>query len=503
MTKTQITFEAREKVKKGIDTSCDAIKSTIGSCGGNAFIDNPMQPLITNDGVSIARAIKLEDPMEQMGAWLVNNTCDKTFDDVGDSTTTTATLLQAIIQEAMKRPENPISIRRSLKDCGKAVDKWIKDIAQPVKDNQIRNVATIASESEDIGQLIALVIEKAGNKTPIYIEDNTVSHETTYSIIEGLETNVGYISSNEPVIERENVVIFATDKRIGSLGEIEKVLVAFDEMKITAPVILTPDIDENVYKAFMKGKEKGLFDYVIIRAKGPELQDMASASGAVLISTTTGLEFKDVLSLHFGLAKKIIVKDRKTMIIADKTDIRQKAINSLRTQADITTNIYEKQALTRRAEALEGGIAVIKVGAPTDTERNDLKLKILNAVNTTKSALEEGIVEGGGMCLYRISNKFKGNSAGEEILRRALKEPLKCIVSNAGEDYAEVIKKLKRKKGYDATNNKMVDMFKAGIIDSAKATRCAFTNALSSASEFITTGVAISNIIEKHETIGK
>lgn len=485
---------SKEQVKQGIDKSCNAIRSTIGPGGRNAFIDDPMQPLITNDGVSIARAQKSENKYEQMGHWLVNNTCDKTFDDVGDSTTTTAVLLQAIIDESLKRPENPIKIRKALKIQGQKIEKWIKESAKEIKNGgQVQSVATISAESEEIGSLIAEVIGTAGKDTPIYIEDNLVSHQTEYVMVEGLETQNGYISSNESVIDMENVRVFATDKRIESLMGISDVLTLFEKEKITSPIFLCPDIDENVYKFFTKLNEKGAFNYVVIRAKGTDLIDMASYCGATMISTTTGLEFKDIKAEHLGLAERIVITDRKTLITAEKNPIRAKAVQNLNKLLDNSKNIYEKQHLTRRIEALEGGVAIIKVGAPTDAERNDLKLKILNAVNTTKSALQEGIVEGGGMCLYRISNKIKGNSVGEEILKKALKAPLKNIVENAGEDYAEVTKRISRKKGYNALTNKTVDMIKDGIIDSAKATRCAFANALSSASEFITVETTITN----------
>lgn len=493
--------EAVKQVSQGIDLVCNAIKSTIGSCGRNAFIDDAMQPYITNDGVSIARSIKSEDKFEQMGIWLVNNTCSKTFDDVGDATTTTATLLQAIKDEVSHRPENPIKIRRALIDIQPKIEKWIKDSARGTKTNQdIENVATIASESEEVGKLIAEVIKTAGPATPIYIEENPYSHETTYEIIDELEMNVGYVTSNEAEITIENAPVFATDKRIESLMGIKDVLTVFDEQQITSPVILCPDMDEKVYNFIMKLNEKGAFNYVVVRAKGHELTDMASYCGATLISTSTGLDFKDMKAEYLGMASKIIVTDKKTRIRASENMARTNAINKLQKLSTSTKNVYEKQYLTRRAEALQGGSAIIKVGAPTDTERSDLKLKILNAVNTTKSAIEEGIVEGGGMCLYRVSNKIKGNSIAEEVLRKALKAPLKNIIENAGEDYADVIKRLTKKKGYNATLNKPVDMFKSGIVDSAKATRCAFVNALSSAREFITVGVAITSLNNKNET---
>jgi chaperonin GroEL len=454
---------------------------------------------VTNDGVSIARAIKLDDKFEQMGAWLVNNTCDKTFDDVGDSTTTTAVLLQAIIDESLKRPENPIHIRRSLKDTGKKIEQWIKNMAKDVKDtHQICNVATVAAESSDIGQLIANVIDEAGKNTPIYIEDNTMSPTTEYSIVNGLETQNGYISSNTAVIDLEDVYVFVTDKRIESLLGFQDVLKVMEANQITSPIIVCPDIDENVYKFFTKLNASGALNYTVIRAKGTDLIDIASYVGATIISTTTGLDFKDTKLEHFGKAERVVVTDRKSLITAKPNDICEKAVKKLEDQIEQTKNVYEKQHLNKRLEALMGGVAIIKVGAPTDTERADLRLKILNAVNTTKSAIQEGIVEGGGMCLYRVANQIKGGSIGEEILKTALKAPLKNIIENAGEDYTDVVRRISSAKGYNATTNKTVYMFKEGIVDSAKATRCAFTNALSSASEFITSGVAITN--NKNET---
>lgn len=497
--------EGIERVKKGIDITCNAIKSTIGPCGKNAFIDSEIQPTITNDGVSIARAVKLKDPFAQMGAWLVNNTCDKTFDDVGDSTTTTATLLQAIVDLSLKRPENPIKIRKSLKTCGKAVDKWITDNAKEIKSTKdIEAVATISSESPEVGKLIADIIEKVGKSRPIRVEDGMFS-ETELEIVEGLETKVGYSSplfitnESEGVAEMEDVLVFASDRQISSLPDIAVLLEMLKTEKITSLVFLVGNMDNAIKGTFALNKKHGLFNSLVIEVRGTELEDMAAASGATLISDSTGLKLKDVRMEHLGRVKSISSNARKTLIIGEGSEKTKQAIERLRKQATQTKNIYEAQYINKRADNLEGGIAVIKVGAPTDTEKADLKLKILNSVNATKSAIEEGIVEGGGMCLYRAANQIKGGSIGEEILKVALKAPLKNIVENAGEDYSDVSKRLIGKKGYNAYTNKAVDMFKEGIIDSAKATRCALANALSSASEFITAGVNISNLIETND----
>ena len=492
----QITFY-RDDVKRGIDTVCKAISQTLGPRGRNSFIDNEMAPLITNDGKSTADAITLEG-FENMGAWLVKNTCDKTFEDVGDATTTTAILLQSIISEGMKRPENPTKIKKSLKEIGKKVEQWIKDESSPVKDSQIESVASVAAESKVIGKLIAEIIKKVGKKTPIYVDENAFGTEIDYVTVDGMETRNGYVSSNDAVIEMENVSVFVTDKKINSLVEIQKVLNTFDTAKVTSPVLIVPDIDETVYKAFVRGKEMGLFSYVVIRAKGTDIFDMAAVCGATVISSKNGLDFKDVEIKHLGLAKKVIVHQDRSLIVSDETPTKTKAIDDLKILLAGSTNFYEKQILTKRIEALSGGIAIIRVAAPTDSERRYLRLKILNAVNTTKMALTEGIVPGAGLCLYRISNMMKGNSIGEEILKLALKEPLKNIIENAGEDYAVITRKMGGSKGYDADSNKVVDVSKCGIIDSAKSTRCAFVNALSSASEFLTVGVSITN--KKDET---
>lgn len=496
MKKINFKKEAINQVKEGLDISCNAIRQTIGPNGRNTFIDHEMQPFITNDGVSTANAIKLEG-YQEMGSWLVKNTCGKTFDDVGDATTTTASLLQAIINESLDRPENPIKIRRSLKESAKEVIRLLETERRPVGKDQIADVATIATESKEIGQLIAGVIKKAGKDTPIYIEERYDVPEVDFVISEGLEMKYGYISSNNPVVELGDAQIFVTDKRIDSLMQIKTVLEILDADNITAPVFIVPDIDELAYKFFMKVNEKGAFNYNVIRAKGTDLYDMAAVCGATVISSINGLDFKDAKIEHFGKAKKIIITDKKTIITAEDSDVRQKAIARLQVQAENTKNIYEKQALTRRAEALIGGVAVIRVGAPTDTERTDLKLKILNGVNTTKTALEEGIVEGGGMTLYRISNKLKGKSIGHQILRKALKQPLKDIIENCGEEYTEVIKRITKHKGYNAETDTIENLYKAGVIDSAKSTRCAFINALSTASEFITIGVSITEDITK------
>jgi len=368
----------------------------------------------------------------------------------------------------------------------------------PVKDDQIKSVATISSESEDIGSLIAEVIEKVGKNVPIYIEDNRFA-DITYEVVEGLETKVGYAHNvfvtnpKEGTAEMKDVAVFACSRKIGSIPDIQTLLMLCDAQKITSLVFLVSDMDTSVLGALAANKMQGHFNSLVIRALGAELEDMAAACGATLISEQSGIKLKDVTAEHLGFVKKIVSDQKKTLIVAGESKIRTEAIAMLRTAVTNTKNIYEAKNYNRRADALQGGVAIIKVGAHTDSEREYLKYKIEDAVNATKSALEEGLVEGGGMALYRLSNRIKSNSVGDEILKRAMKAPLKAIIENAGKDYTQVIKGLPNGKGYDASNDKYVKMFEKGIVDPSKVVRCAFQNALSTAGTFITMEVAIAD----------
>lgn len=496
----QVKFkrDAKDRIKVGIDTVCLAIRTTIGPKGRNAFIDDQMQPKITNDGKTIANAITLEGKLENMGAWLVKNASSQTDDDAGDGTSTTSVLLKAIIDEAQKRPESPMDIKRSLQKTGEKVIEYIKDAAKPIKDSQIAEIATISAESEEIGELIAGIVKKVGKRMPVTVEDNSEA-KVEYTISEGLETNVGFAhhsfinNERNGTSEEENVMVFATDRRISSIPDLTVLLRDIMEPnKITSLVILASDIENAVLGTLLASKAAGTFNTLIIRARNADLEDMAAMAGATIVSELNGLKFSDLKLHHLGKVKKITASDKKTVIINDNPKAKEQE-SKLRALADNTKNMYEKKFLLDRADKLAGGVVVIKVGAHTDPEREYLKYKIEDAVNATKSALDEGIVEGGGMCLYRISNKFKGNSIGEVILRNALKEPLKAIIENCDKDYTSVVKKLPNKKGYDAAKDKYVDMIKNGIIDPARVERSAFKNALESAATYITMEVAISD----------
>lgn len=497
MKQVKFNKEAKDKIKTGLDIVVKSIRTTIGPKGRNAFIDDKMQPKITNDGKTIANAIILEDKLENMGAWLVKNASSQTDDDAGDGTSTTAVLLKAIIDEAQKRPESPMDIKRSLSKWGEKVVEYIKELSQPIKDNQIKSVATISAEDEVIGGFIADIVQNVGKRMPVSIEDN-VYPKIEYEVSQGLETNVGFAhhafinNTRNATCELDNVYVFATDRRISSLPDLMVLLQTLETNKITTIVILASDIDNSVMGSLIANKQMGTFNSLVINARNSELEDMAAMSGATLISELSGIKLTEIKFEHLGKVKKIVSNNKKTMIVNESPMAKEK-IETLRALSDTTKNMYEKKFLNERADKLEGGVAVVKVGAHVDTEREYLKYKIEDAINATKSALDEGIVEGGGMCLYRISNKFKGNSIGECILRNALKEPLRAIIENGNEDYTSIIKKLPNKKGYDASKNKNVDMFKVGIIDPARVTRCAFENALQTASNYITMEVAIAD----------
>jgi len=495
----QVNFsrDAKDKIKVGIDIVVKSIRTTIGPKGRNAFIDDQMQPKITNDGKTIANSITLEDKFENMGAWLVKNAAGQTDDEAGDGTSTTSVLLKAIIDEAQKRPESPMDIKRSLIKWGDKVNEYIKDMAKPVKDNQLANVATISAEDETIGNLITDIINKVGRRVPINVEDNVLP-QIEYEISQGLETNVGFAhhafinNIRNGTAELENVRVFATDRRISSLPDLMVLLQLLETNKITTLVILASDIDNAVLGTLVNSKSAGMFNSLVIQARNADLEDMVAMSGATLVSELTGIKLSEVKLEHLGKVERIVSSNKKTLIINNSPKAKEKE-ETLRAMVENTKNIYEKKFLNDRADKLAGGVATIKVGAHVDTEREYQKYKIEDAINATKSALEEGIVEGGGMCLYRISNKLKGNSAGEVILRNALKEPLRAIIENCNEDYTSIVKKLPNKKGYDAKNDKAVDMIKAGIIDPARVTRCAVTNALQSAANYITMEVCITD----------
>lgn len=493
------------KVLKGLNMTVDIVKATLGPKGRNVFMDDPMEPKISNDGVTIANSISFEDAEENAGAYLVKNTSSQTNDNAGDGTTTTAVLLQATIAEAMKRPENPMEVRASLMYAVKDVVKDLKKLSVPVKTSkQIQQVATISSESEEHGKMITEIIDKVGKDGIITIEDSR-TFTTDYSIIEGYEAAVGFMSphfitdpkQSKAIYEKVPVAVF--EHKIDTLADIKYLYEVMKNEGMNSIVLVCHDIDNAVLGTLIMNKLQGNVNTLVIRAAHPDfLDDIASTVGATVIAQRTGVPHDKITTQHLGMADKVISSEKKTLFFSKKSKslVQSKRLREL---ASNTENPYEKSKYLERAAKLEGQIAVIRVGAPTDMEKWYLKHKLEDAVNATQSAIEEGIVEGGGMALYRLASQLKPRTIGEQILKNVLTSPLRTIIENAGLDYTEILLNLPEGKGYNAHTNKYVNLIEAGVIDPTKVERCALENAVSTAAQFITTTATITELPAKHE----
>jgi len=493
--------EAIRRIKYGLDTVCNAVVGTIGPAGSNVFLDDMLTPKITNDGVSIANQITLEDKFENMGAWLAKNAASQTNDDAGDATTTTLALLQATTDECLARPEKPVIIMRSLMDAKKKVHAELKKQARPISPKEAISVARISAENEELAQLVHEVVVKVGHKSVIAIEDNKEGFSSDYKIVQGYEANVGFMSPyfrNDPEKARavhENIAVLCTAKKLTTIQDL-KIFEKFEAQKITSLVIIAEDIDPQILGIFVQSHLVRKMELLVIRATGPLLEDIAASVGASIISEDTGISFENFdPKKHLGKAKRVVSEEKKTVFISNAPSASMHA-SRLEALAKENPNMFEQKKYRERASKLRGGVAVIRIGAHTDSERNYLKDKAEDCVNAVKSAIEEGVVEGGGMTLYRIANAMKPKTPGEEILKRSLTAPLRKIIQNTGKDYADILKDLPKGMGYDAKNDVYADFWKEGILDPVKAERCAIENAVSTAALFITTHAAVSDYVE-------
>jgi len=516
--------EARKALKRGVDKVADAVKITIGPRGRNVVLDRGFGgPTITNDGVSIAKEIVLKDKFENMGAEIVKEVATKTNDSAGDGTTTSVVLTQAIINEGMKHTTlgvNAMSLRSGIEQASVAVVQALKDISKPIKSkDEIRQVATISAESEEIGKKIAETIEKVGKDGVVTVEESQ-SMGIESEVAQGLEFDKGYVSAymitNTERMEAEysDPVILLTDKKISTVKEILPLLEKLAQTGKKELVIIADDVDGEALATFVVNKLRGGFNVLAVKAPGygdrkkEMLQDIAVTIGATVVSEEFGIKLDKAEISMLGRAHKVIADKDKTVIVGGKgkkADIEAR-IAQLKTQRDNSSSKFDTEKMDERIAKLSGGVAVIKVGAPTETEMKYMKLKIEDAVNATKAAIEEGIVIGGGSALIKVIEKVrsgKNNFAQEEsrigfdVVLKALEAPLRQIVLNAGKDDASVIiEKVKSKDngGYDAMNDKIVpDMIKAGIIDPVKVTRTAVQNAASAAAILLTTEVAVAD----------
>lgn len=522
----QILFsaEARRAMQKGVDILADTVKVTLGPKGRNVVLDKKFgSPLITNDGVTIAREIELEDAFENMGAQLVKEVATKTNDVAGDGTTTATVLAQAIIREGIKNVTsgaNPILIRNGIK---LAVDKAVEEIQKIAKNvngkQDISRVASISAGDVTVGELIADAMEKVGNEGVITVEESK-NMDTTLEVVEGMQFDRGYISpymvtdaeKMEAVLDDPYILI--TDKKITNIQEILPVLEQIVQQGKKL-LIIAEDIEGEALATLVVNRLRGTFTCVGVKAPGfgdrrkEMLKDIAILTGAQVISEELGYDIKETSIDMLGRAESVKITKENTTIVdgkGNKEEISER-VSQIRRQIEDTTSEFDREKLQERLAKLSGGVAVVKVGAATETELKEKKLRIEDALAATKAAVEEGIVAGGGTAYVHVlrkignlSSKVSDEQVGINIILKALEEPIRQIAFNAGVEGSIIIDKVKLSEegiGYDALNGKYINMVENGIVDPAKVTRTALQNAASVASTFLTTEAAVVDIPEK------
>ena len=515
--------DARKSLEVGVDTLADAVKITLGPKGRNVVLDRGFgAPMITNDGVTIAKEIELKDPIENLGAQIVKEVATKSNDVAGDGTTTATVLAQALIKEGLKMVTsgaNPVFIRRGMEAASKKVIEELTKRAKKVESNEeIAQVGAISAGDVEIGQLIAQAMEKVGESGVITVEEAR-SLDTTLEVVEGMQFDNGYLSpymvsdSERMVVEMDNPFILITDKKISNMKELLPVLEKTVETG-RPMLIIAEDVEGEALATLVVNKLRGTLNVAAVKApafgdrRKAMLQDIAILTGGEVISEEKGIKLENTDINLLGQAKKVRITKDNTVIVdglGAKEEI-QARVGQIKNAIAETTSDYDKEKLQERLAKLSGGVAVIKVGAATETEMKERKLRIEDALNATKAAVEEGIVPGGGTILIQIVKdiedfKLSGEEGlGVEIVKKALSAPLRQIVINAGIDAGVVIEKVRNSEngiGFDAAKEEYVDMVKAGIIDPAKVTRSAIQNAISVSSVLLTTEVAVGN--EKEE----
>lgn len=487
---TSVDFVPQTKMLVGFNIGANAVSGTLGPKGRNVFVDSPVSPKFTNDGATISRSIVLKDPQEEAGNKLIKNTCGQTLDDAGDGTTTSAVLIQAIVNECVKRPENPMEIRESLLETLPKIIKEIRSQSTSITKEDIHKVAMISAEDESLATNISEIFNKIGENAVITVED---SHEQgiSYDLVNGYEANTGFMDQRfaDPKDKKarcilEDVHVLVSEKKISAIGDIQPLWSKFAEQGITSCVIVCDDIETSMLNVFLLSKMSGKFNAVVIKASGDALKDIEAAVGATRVTTGGGVTFQSIDMKDLGKCKRVVIDANKSLFIPEDSSKSEMYANHLKKFAKAETNMYVKERLERRISQLEGGIAVLKIGS-SDFEREYLKDKADDAIKACKAALEEGVVVGGGQCLARIATNMKAKTVGEQILKKALLAPFAKILENANKDYAEVLMK-GGLNGYDVKNDKYVDMIESGIIDPAKVERCALENAVQNAAQFIT-----------------
>lgn len=478
--------DATEKIVKGIDIACQAIGSTLGPKGLNAYLENSIQPIITNDGFSIAMKVVLKDKQEDAGAYMVRNLCSQQNEDVGDGTTTIAVLFQSIIHECLKRPENRMEIKESLKLAGEKVLKILSKKSVKIAKEDIEKVALISSENKEIAKYISEIIQKLGDKAVINVEDSKTLG-TSYEIVDGFEIPFGYMSPYASLgkLTYTDVPVLVCESKISTPQPLSTLFQKLLEQGIKSCVIACSEIEDATLGVLGINKMKGVFDSVVIQLNSNELKAIAGATGATLVSQQAGVNFQKLALEHLGKAQKVVVDKNKTIVMGEK-GAAEKYAEILSQELENEPNMYLQKKLEDRIARLNGGVAILRIGAPTDFERDYLRLKAEDAVKATQAAAEEGVVDGGGMCLWRIAQDLEPRTVGEEILKKALQTPFRKILENAGVDYTEIVEGITDSLGYNAKIGKHVNMSEDGLLDPAKVERLVVENAISAASTVIT-----------------
>ncbi|MEG1869783.1 MAG: chaperonin GroEL [Oscillospiraceae bacterium] len=518
--------EARKSLQTGIDKLADTVKITLGPKGRNVVLDKKYgSPLVTNDGVTIAKEIELEDPFENMGAQMLKEVATRTNDAAGDGTTTATLLAQALVREGMKNVTagaNPMILRRGMKKAVDSAVDAIKDNSKKVNGSaDIARVATVSADDENVGKLIADAMEKVSSDGVITIEESKTA-ETYSEVVEGMQFDRGYITpymvtdTEKMEAVMDDAYILITDKKISNVQEILPVL----EQIVKAGkrfVMIADDVEGEALSTLIVNKLRGTFACVAVKAPGfgdrrkEMLQDIATLTGGQLISSELGYELKDTTMEMLGNARQVVVTKDNTIIVdgAGNPDDIKKRINQIKAQIETTTSEFDKEKLQERLAKLSGGVAVIKVGAATEIEMKEKKLRIEDALSATRAAVEEGIIAGGGIAflnlipaVQKIVDQCDGDEkTGARIVLRALEEPVRQIAINAGLEGSVIIENIRRESkigyGFDVYKEVYCDMIAEGIVDPAKVTRCALQNAASVASMVLTTESLVSE--EKEE----
>jgi len=525
----QILFseDARKSIARGIAQAAHAVKVTLGPKGRNVVIEKSYGgPRITNDGVSIAKEISFKDRFENMGAEIVKEVASKTNDTAGDGTTTSVVLLEALVEEGLSHVQkgaNAMSIRSGMEKAKHAALAELKKMAKPVKGKaEVKQVASISAESEVLGNIIAEAVEKVGSSGVVTVEESQ-GMELSYDIVEGMQLDKGYVSAymvtNPERMEAEfkDALVLLTDKKIGNVQEILPLLEKVVQSGKKELVIIADDVEGDALSTFIVNKLRGAFSVLAVKAPGygdrkkDMLADIATVVGGQVISNEVGMTFENATLSMLGKANRVVATKDTTTIVGGKgkkTDITAR-VAQLQKQIELSDSKFDKEKLEERIAKLSGGVAVISVGAATETEMKYLKDKIDDAVKATKASIEEGIIPGGGTALAKISKKLVANAdkmsidekIGFDIVVRALEMPLAQIVINAGRDdsgsIVSMVQSGKINAGYNAVTDEVIeDMLVAGIVDPAKMPRMALENAVSAAALLLTTEVAIADIPE-------